>query len=142
MSTKLYAGSLSYNIGDSELEKIFSAAGVVESARVITDPVTGRAKGFGFVEMSNAEEAKKAIRELNGSVHDGRAIIVSEARPDTKRSGGGGGGYGGQRSGGGGGYGRSGGGGGGGRSGGGNFGGNGNRGGNGGGSGGDRGGWR
>lgn len=137
MSTKLYAGSLSYSIGDSELNEIFSAAGKVKSARVITDPSTGRNKGFGFVEMETPEAAKKAIQDLNGSVHDGRAIIVSEARPDTKRSGGGGG-FGGQRNGGGGGggYGR------GGRSGGGgNYGGGhgGNRGGD---RGGNSGGWR
>lgn len=140
MAKKLYVGSLSYDIGSDELETIFSVVGSVESAKVIMDPSTGRSKGFGFVEMSTEEEAKKAITQINGTSHAGRAIVVSEARPETKRTGGG---FGGGRSGSGGG--RSGGGGyggggrsGGGRSGGGGFGGN--RGGN--DRGGNNGGWR
>lgn len=92
MSKKLHVGSLSYDINDQELQNIFAAAGTVQSAKVITDPATGRSKGFGFVEMSNEEEANRAIRELNGKTYNGRAIIVSQARPETKRSGGGGGG--------------------------------------------------
>lgn len=96
MGTKLYVGSLSYSIDDKELENIFSTSGEVKSAKVITDMGTGRSKGFGFVEMTNEEDAKKAIQSLNGSTHQGRAILVSEARPQT-----GGGGRGGDRSGGG-----------------------------------------
>jgi RNA recognition motif-containing protein len=132
MSKKLYVGSLAYAIGDAELETIFAAAGNVQSAKVITDKFSGRSKGFGFVEMSSEDEAKRAIQELNGTTHEGRAIMVSEAKPQTERTGGGGG--------------RSGGfGGGGNRSGGGGFGGGGGRGGDrggfgGGGRGGDRGG--
>lgn len=110
MSKKLYVGSLSYSIGDRELETIFGAAGNVQSAKVIVDLASGRSKGFGFVEMSSEEEAKKAIKELNGTTHDGRAIMVSEARPQTERggrSGGGGGRSGGFGGGGGGGRGGS-----------------------------------
>lgn len=88
MSNKLYVGSLSYSIQSDGLEKIFANVGTVVSAKVITDAHTGRSKGFGFVEMSTAEEAQRAIRELHGSVHEGRAIVVSEARPETKRGGG------------------------------------------------------
>lgn len=96
MSKKLYVGSLAYAIGDRELETIFAAAGNVQSAKVIVDMASGRSKGFGFVEMSNEEEARKAVKELNGTTHEGRAIVVSEARPQTERSGGGGrGGFGG-----------------------------------------------
>jgi hypothetical protein len=106
MSKKLYVGALSYSIGDKELEAIFAAAGNVQSAKVIADLYSGRSKGFGFVEMSTEEEAKKAIRELNGTTHDGRAIVVSEARPQTTGGsrggqGGGGGGRGGYGGGGG-----------------------------------------
>lgn len=81
MSKNLYVGSLSYDIKDADLNDIFSAIGAVESAKVIEDKHTGRSKGFGFVEMVNAEDAKKAISELNGSTQMGRAITVSEARP-------------------------------------------------------------
>lgn len=97
MSKKLYVGSLSYNVDDKELENIFATVGTVQSAKVITDMGTGRSKGFGFVEMASEEDAKKAIQTLNGSTHQGRAILVSEARPQT--SGGGGGGRGGDRGG-------------------------------------------
>jgi RNA recognition motif-containing protein len=91
MGKKLYAGSLSYDTGDKDLENIFSAAGTVQSAKVIIDPATGRSKGFGFVEMATEQEAKEAIQKLNGTTHDGRSIIVSEAKPETRGGGGGGG---------------------------------------------------
>lgn len=87
MNKKLYVGSLSYSIGDEELEKIFASAGTVQSAKVLVDKFSGRSKGFGFVEMSTDEEAKNAIQQLNGTTHDGRAIVVSEARPQTARTG-------------------------------------------------------
>ncbi len=96
MSKKLYVGALSYSIDDQGLEGIFSGIGRVESAKIIIDRDTGRSKGFGFVEMSTVEEAKRAIQELNGTTHDGRAITVSEAKPQVSRSGGGGGGGGGR----------------------------------------------
>lgn len=91
MGKKLYVGSLPYSMGDADLEAIFATIGAVESAKVIIDRDSRRSKGFGFVEMSTDEEAKKAIRELNGTTHDGRAITVSEARPQTSRGGSGGG---------------------------------------------------
>lgn len=100
MSKKLYVGSLSYSIGDKELETIFAAIGNVQSAKVIIDRDSGRSKGFGFVEMSTDEEAKRAIQELNGTTHEGRAIAVSEAKPQTSKGGddrGGRGGHGGWR---------------------------------------------
>ena len=76
----------------SSYRKIFAAHGTVESARVITDRMTGRSKGFGFVEMSSQSEAEEAINHLNGTELEGRSITVNEARPQQPRSGGGGGG--------------------------------------------------
>ncbi len=105
MGKKLYVGSLSYDMGDRELEEVFAAAGKVQSAKVIMDRDTGRSKGFGFVEMSTDSEAQKAIQDLNGTTHEGRSIMVSEAKPEARSGGGGGGrggfGGGGNRSGGG-----------------------------------------
>jgi RNA recognition motif-containing protein len=89
---KLYVGSLSYSTTESGLENFFSQVGAVDSVRIITDRDTGRAKGFGFVEMSNDADAARAINELNGAELDGRTLIVSEARPQENRGGGGGGG--------------------------------------------------
>jgi RNA recognition motif-containing protein len=80
----LYVGSLPYSIENNELEELFAACGEVKSAKVIMDPATGQSKGFGFVEMSTAEEAKEAITTLNGSSHGGRSIVVSEAKPESK----------------------------------------------------------
>jgi len=81
MATNLFVGSLSWNVKDEDLNEFFSTVGTVVSAKVITDRDSGRSKGFGFVEMSSDEEAKKAVDELNGKELDGRAIAVSEARP-------------------------------------------------------------
>lgn len=81
MATKLFIGSLSYNVGDDELKEFFSQVGEVTSAKVIVDRGSGRSKGFGFVEMSSDDEAKKAIQELNDKELDGRSIVVNEARP-------------------------------------------------------------
>ncbi len=91
MGNKLYVGGLSYSTTEGQLQEVFSAHGTVESARVITDRVTGRSKGFGFVEMSSGGEAQKAIEALNGTQLDGRTLTVNEARPQEKRSGFGGG---------------------------------------------------
>ena len=102
MGKKLYVGNLSYSVSSSDLEKMFAAFGTVESAQVIADRESGRSKGFGFVEMSNDEEAQAAIRGLNGQDSEGRPLTVNEARPREERGGGGGGHRGG---GGGGGYG-------------------------------------
>ena len=84
MSNKLYVGSLSYDTTDDSLKELFSKAGKVESATVITDKFSGRSKGFGFVEMSSDEEAKKAVEMFNGKELDGRTIIVDEAKPMKK----------------------------------------------------------
>ena len=97
MGNKLYVGNLSYNVGDSELQELFSTFGTVSSAKVITDRDTGRSKGFGFVEMGSSEEANAAISALNGKEIDGRALTVNEAKPKTDHGGGGRGGYGGGR---------------------------------------------
>lgn len=86
MSTRLFVGKLSYSTTDSQLEQHFMQAGKVLSARVITDRYSGQGKGFGFVEMSTEEEAKKAIQELNNSTLDGRNIVVNEARPQEDRT--------------------------------------------------------
>ena len=85
MEKKLYVGSLSYSITEDALKDLFSQAGTVESATIIIDKMSGRSKGFGFVEMSSEEEAKKAIETLNGKELDGRNIIVNEAKPMKKR---------------------------------------------------------
>ena len=106
MGKKLYVGNLPYSIDDSRLQAKFSEFGQVDSARVVTDRESGRSKGFGFVEYSSDEAAMTAIEKLNGVDMDGRAINVSEARPQEPREGGGGrsfGGGGGRPSGGGGG---------------------------------------
>lgn len=81
MAKKLYVGGLSYDTTEATLKEFFSGAGTVESATVIADRMSGRSKGFGFVEMSSDEEAKKAIESFNGKELDGRTITVSEARP-------------------------------------------------------------
>jgi RNA recognition motif-containing protein len=118
MGKKLYVGNLPYSIDDSRLQQAFEEFGAVSSAKVIMDRESGRSKGFGFVEMNSDSEADAALNKLNGAEMDGRAINVSEARPQEPRSGGGGG-FGGGGRGGGGGGGRGGGFGGGGRGGGG-----------------------
>ncbi|MDP4175892.1 MAG: RNA-binding protein [Bacteroidota bacterium] len=79
MSTKLFVGSLPWSINDQSLEEAFQKYGTVVSAKVITDRATGRSKGFAFVEMSSANEAKDAMRELNNSQLNGRNIVVNEA---------------------------------------------------------------
>jgi RNA recognition motif-containing protein len=84
MSNKLYVGSLSYDTNDDSLKEFFSQAGTVTSASVIMDKMSGRSKGFGFVEMASEEEAKKAVETLNGKELDGRTLIVDEARPMKK----------------------------------------------------------
>lgn len=92
MSKKIYVGNLPYSTTDESLADAFAQFGTVESARVITDRDSGRSKGFGFVEMSSDAEAAESISQLNGAQLDGRAINVSEAKPQAPRSGGGGGG--------------------------------------------------
>lgn len=85
MAKKLYVGGLSYGTTDSVLKETFSQAGTVESATIIIDKMSGRSKGFGFVEMSSDEEAQKAIEMFNGKELDGRTVTVNEARPMEAR---------------------------------------------------------
>lgn len=96
MGKKLYVGNLPYSLTDDTLSEAFASAGQVESARVITDRDSGRSKGFGFVEMASDQEASRAIETLNGHMLDGRALNVSEARPQAPRESRGG--FGGERS--------------------------------------------
>lgn len=96
-SSKLYVGGLPYSISDKQLEEMFASHGTVESARVITDRMTGRSKGFGFVEMSSQEEAQTAIDKVNGTNVEGRSLTVNEAKPRAPRGGDDRGGYGGGR---------------------------------------------
>ena len=84
METKLYVGSLSYDTTEDSLKDFFAGAGTVSSASVIIDRFSGKSKGFGFVEMSSEEEAKKAVEMFNGKELDGRTIIVDEAKPMKK----------------------------------------------------------
>jgi RNA recognition motif-containing protein len=99
MGKKLYVGNLSYDTDSSSLEQLFSPHGTVQSAEVIADRMTGRSKGFGFVEMSSDDEAKAAIAALDGQEVDGRSLTVNEAKPREDRPRGGGGGGGGGRGG-------------------------------------------
>jgi RNA recognition motif-containing protein len=97
MAKKLYVGNLSYKMTEEGLKEIFAPIGEVLSAKIITDPSTGRSKGFGFVEMANDEDGDRAISSLNGTTVQERSITVSEARPQKERGRSGGGGRGGQR---------------------------------------------
>lgn len=81
MAKRLFVGSLAWGTTDQTLKSHFEQAGAVESAAVIMDKMSGRSKGFGFVEMASDADASAAIDKLNGSEHDGRKIVVSEARP-------------------------------------------------------------
>src|SRR3954462_8890233 len=105
MSNKLFVGNLSFNTTENVLQDTFAAHGTVVEANLMTDRMTGRPRGFGFVTMGSPQEAEAAIAALNGKTVDGRALTVNEAKPREERSGGGGGGggYGGRREGGGGG---------------------------------------
>ena len=101
MGRKLYVGNLPYETGESDLQTLFAQAGTVETVTIMRDMATGRARGFGFVEMFSDEEAQKAISELNDYQLGGRGLTVNEARPKIAHSGGGaggGGGRGGRRS--------------------------------------------
>lgn len=91
MNKKLYVGGLPYSVDNAELERLFSAAGKVISAKVIMDRDTQRSKGFGFVEMATVEQAQQAIKQFNGTDQGGHTITVNEAKPERERTGGGGG---------------------------------------------------
>ena len=102
MSMNIYIGNLSYDVSETELNELFKAYGVVESAKIITDRYSGNSKGFAFVEMADRSQGEQAINELNGKQVRDREIKVSEARPKKNNRGGGrgGGGYGDRRGGG------------------------------------------
>ena len=89
---KIYVGNVPFSADDVALEELFKQFGQVDSAKIITDRDSGRSRGFGFVEMANDEEARKAIEDLNGKDFQGRALTVNEARPRESRGGGRGGG--------------------------------------------------
>lgn len=98
----IFVGNLNYSITEDDLKEIFEEYGELNSVKLITDKFTGRSKGFGFVEMPDADEAKKAIEELNGAEVEGRSMVVNESiekKRDNNRSGGGGGFRGGDRGG-------------------------------------------
>lgn len=81
----IYVGNLSYDAGEDDLRKLFEEYGSVESVNVITDRMTNRSKGFGFIEMNDDDEAKKAIEELDGKEHLGRDLKVNVARPRKEK---------------------------------------------------------
>ena len=91
MSMKLYVGNLSFDMTEQQLNTLFSEAGYVTSAKIITDRQTGQPRGFGFVEMETKLEGQKAISMINGRSVDGRPLAVNEAKPQAKGSFGGGG---------------------------------------------------
>ncbi|HUY19960.1 MAG TPA: RNA-binding protein [Candidatus Binataceae bacterium] len=89
MPSKLYVGNLAYSVSNDDLRDLFAQVGQVQSATVITDKFSGQSKGFGFVEMTTAEEVANAIRQFNDSDLKGRNIKVNEAKPRESNSGGG-----------------------------------------------------
>lgn len=80
----IYVGNLDYRIDDEDLKNIFEKYGAVKDARIIMDKFSGRSKGFGFVVMDDANEAKKAIDELSGATLENRQMVVNEARPKNQ----------------------------------------------------------
>jgi RNA recognition motif-containing protein len=99
MGKKIYVGNLPFSATNESLSEMFAYFGKVDSSKIVTDRDTGRSKGFGFVEMSDASEADAAIEKLNGADFGGRSLTVNEARPMEPRTGGFGGGRGGDRGG-------------------------------------------
>src|SRR5580692_11316488 len=83
---KLYVGSLPFSTTEEELHELFSSFGPIASVRIVTDKFTGMSKGFGFVEMENGDDARKAVEGLNGKALNGRTLIVNEARPEQPRT--------------------------------------------------------
>lgn len=90
MSTKLYVGNLPFQTTEADLQALFESSGQVQSINVVRDRATGQARGFAFVEMSDAEGAQRAIAELDKHQYGGRALTVNEAKPMTPRGNGGG----------------------------------------------------
>ncbi|WP_423126290.1 RNA recognition motif domain-containing protein [Gaoshiqia sp. Z1-71] len=97
LNMNIFVGNLNYSVTEDDLREIFEEYGELSSVKLITDKFTGKSKGFGFVEMADATEAKKAIEELNGAEVEGRSMVVNESIEkkrdnNTRRPGGGGGG--------------------------------------------------
>jgi len=88
MGRKLYVGNLPYEVGETDLQTLFAAAGTVETVNVMRDMATGRARGFAFIEMGSEDEARAAITQFNDYSMGGRNLTVNEARPKPERSGG------------------------------------------------------
>ncbi|MBN1539268.1 MAG: RNA-binding protein [Candidatus Thermoplasmatota archaeon] len=82
----IYVGNLSFDAGEEDIRKVFEEFGSVDTVKIVMDRFTNRSKGFGFVEMTNDEEAKKAISKLDGKEHLGRALKVNAARPREERN--------------------------------------------------------
>ena len=97
MNTKLYVGNLPYGATESDLQTLFESAGAVNTINIVRDRATGQARGFAFVEMSDAEGARRAISELDKREMGGRSLTVNEAKPMEARPSGGRGGFGRQR---------------------------------------------
>ena len=89
MSTKLYVGNLPYETSESDLQTLFESAGTVSTVTIVRDRATGQARGFAFVEMSDADGARRAITELDRHQYGGRNLTVNEARPMAPRGNGG-----------------------------------------------------
>lgn len=85
MNTRLFVGGIAWATTEDALKQAFSQAGQVVSVQILQDRATGRSRGFGFVEMSNAQDAQKAIEMWNGKALDGRTLVVNEARPQADR---------------------------------------------------------
>src|SRR5258705_13962994 len=100
MSQKLYVGGIAFTTTSEGLRSHFAQSGTVVSASIVTDQFSGQSRGFGFVEMSTAEEAQQAVSQLNERPLDGRSLKVEVAKPKTDKPRGGGGGFGGRSSGG------------------------------------------
>jgi RNA recognition motif-containing protein len=97
MSTKLYVGNLPFETTESDLQALFESAGPVSTINIVRDRTTGQARGFAFVEMSDADGAQRAISELDKHQYGGRSLTVNEAKPMTPRGNGGNGGFGGRQ---------------------------------------------
>ena len=97
MTNKLYVGNLPFSIAEDALTEAFKQAGTCVSVKIIKDGMSGRSKGFGFIEMATPQEAQDAIQKLNGVELEGRKIVVSEARPEKERPDKKDGGFGGKR---------------------------------------------
>jgi len=87
MNLKLYVGNIPFGASEEDLQKLFSEAGVIQSAKIVINPYSGRSRGFGFVEMASQAEAEKAISLFNGKTIMDRTLTVSEARPQKKKGG-------------------------------------------------------